>query len=58
MRTPLQIHRDREEKKDLVFKIKDAQRLHQLTLKDEYRIKIITYCREYKIKYKKDYKGG
>ena len=40
-RTPLQIHRDREEKKNLEWEIRNTGRLHQQTLKEEYRLKLI-----------------
>ncbi len=56
-RTPLQIHRDRKEKKNLEWEIRDTGRLHQQTLKEEYRLKLIKLHMDYRYKYFKEYKG-
>ncbi len=56
-RTPLQIHKYRRDKKNLEFEIRETGRLHELTLKEEYRLKLITLHLDYKYKYLKEYKG-
>ena len=56
-RTPLQIHRYRKEKKNLEREIRQTGWKHELTLKEEYRIKLIQLHLDYKYKYFKEYKG-
>ena len=55
MRTPCQIYRDREEKKNLEFEIRDATRVHCLTLTNEDRLEVIKLRMDYRNKYKKEY---
>ncbi len=57
LRTPRQIYKYRQEKKELEFKIRDVGRRHELTLEDDLRIELISLHIEYRNKYFKEYKG-
>ena len=55
MKTPLQVYRDRQERKNLEFEITDARRIHAMTLDDKDRLEVIRLTMNYMIKYKKEY---
>ena len=55
MKTPIQKHFERKEKRRLIREIEENSRLYELTLNDEYRISLIYLHKEYESKFGKWY---
>lgn len=57
MKTPIQKHFERKERKRLEEQIKENSRQYELTLNDESRRNLIYLHRQYEIKFGRCYKG-